>query len=350
MKQLKKYKLFILISLSSFLAYADRTLIFAIDIIRHGDRTPTTEIPKDPYSWQEGLGELTANGMKQEFNLGKNLRNKYVVQYKLLPAKYNNDFIYVRSSDYNRTLMSAQSVLLGLYPLGTGPIISTEQVSALPMGYQPIPIHTVPQANDSVLVPRQNKQKFNLLMKKYVFYSEAWQKKTIQYQSKIKRWNQITGISINDLKQVGPLGDNLYIRMLYGIPMPKGITIKDRDEIIKLKEWVVSHTFSPYNFGYYASKDLRETIAKYLINASNSTSKLKYVLFSAHDSILMSIMSALHKPLKNIPPYASDLNILLFKDNLDKQYYVQLKFNESEINLKGCQKFCNLSEFLKYLN
>ncbi|MFO0319717.1 MAG: histidine phosphatase family protein, partial [Neisseriaceae bacterium] len=101
MKQLKKYKLFILISLSSFLAYADRTLIFAIDIIRHGDRTPTTEIPKDPYSWQEGLGELTANGMKQEFNLGKNLRNKYVVQYKLLPAKYNNDFIYVRSSDYN---------------------------------------------------------------------------------------------------------------------------------------------------------------------------------------------------------------------------------------------------------
>ncbi len=46
--------------------YAHDKLIFAVDIIRHGDRTPMIELPKDPYVWPEGLGHLTAKGRQQE--------------------------------------------------------------------------------------------------------------------------------------------------------------------------------------------------------------------------------------------------------------------------------------------
>ena len=64
---------------------------------------------------------------------------------KFLSEVYNENEILVRSTDVDRTLMSAQANLAGLYP---------------PEGYmqwnpnlvwQPIPVHTVPQHMDHLL-------------------------------------------------------------------------------------------------------------------------------------------------------------------------------------------------------
>ncbi len=65
--------------------------------------------------------------MRQEYLLGKALRQEYVAQYHLLPEVYDANTLYARSSDLPRTLMSAQSILFGLYPLHSGP-------KALPQG------------------------------------------------------------------------------------------------------------------------------------------------------------------------------------------------------------------------
>lgn len=40
-------------------------------------------------------------------DLGKKLREKYVKEHKLLSEEFNHQEIFVRSSDMNRTLMSA---------------------------------------------------------------------------------------------------------------------------------------------------------------------------------------------------------------------------------------------------
>ncbi len=42
--------------------YANDRLIFAVDIVRHGDRNPGAEIPNSPYKWNGDLGELTEAG------------------------------------------------------------------------------------------------------------------------------------------------------------------------------------------------------------------------------------------------------------------------------------------------
>jgi lysosomal acid phosphatase len=70
--------------------FANETLVFAIDLIRHGDRTPIYQVPKSPYFWQEGLGGLTAKGIEQEIQLGKQLRKEYIDQHQLLPRSYNS--------------------------------------------------------------------------------------------------------------------------------------------------------------------------------------------------------------------------------------------------------------------
>jgi acid phosphatase len=54
----------LLFSLVAFNLSAGEKWVFAIDIIRHGDRTPTAELPgDDPAIWREGLGKMTALGM-----------------------------------------------------------------------------------------------------------------------------------------------------------------------------------------------------------------------------------------------------------------------------------------------
>ena len=58
--------------------FAQGTLIFAIDIIRHGDRTPMIASPEMQKIWPQGLGQLTPKGMRQEYELGKRLRELYV--------------------------------------------------------------------------------------------------------------------------------------------------------------------------------------------------------------------------------------------------------------------------------
>lgn len=82
---------------------------------------------------------MTAIGIEQQHNLGRFIRGHYE---SLLNTTYVASEIVVRSTDVDRTLMSAQSNLAGLYPAlnasdGRVPI-------------QPIPIHTVPTNLDFV--------------------------------------------------------------------------------------------------------------------------------------------------------------------------------------------------------
>lgn len=101
-----------LISLSFIVANnarAQEKLLFTIDIIRHGDRTPQITIPAIPYHWTVGLGQLTPTGMFQAYQLGQRLRNIYIDQTHLLPAHYDAETIYIQSTDYERTLMTAQA-------------------------------------------------------------------------------------------------------------------------------------------------------------------------------------------------------------------------------------------------
>lgn len=138
MNALIKNCLFILLAIVVSTAFADEKLVFALELIRHGDRTPLEEIPNSPHDWKEGFGELTQRGWYQELELGRAARKKYVMQYHLLPANYNPRLVYVRSTDTKRTIASANSFLLGLYP------------SKMRRGS--IPVHAVSKSQDNLLV------------------------------------------------------------------------------------------------------------------------------------------------------------------------------------------------------
>lgn len=107
---------FLILTGSSQAPCSSSQLLLAIDLIRHGDRTPLHEIPTSPHTWKLGLGTLTAAGAAQEFKLGRHLRGLYIDRYHLLSDQCRSASIHVRTTDRNRTIMSAAALLRGLYP------------------------------------------------------------------------------------------------------------------------------------------------------------------------------------------------------------------------------------------
>lgn len=77
-------------------------------------------------------------GKDRHFKLGQLNRERYE---GFLSESYDPDEIYVRSSDVDRTLMSAQCHLAGLYP----PTNQTNQTWNPDLIWQPIPVHTIPK-------------------------------------------------------------------------------------------------------------------------------------------------------------------------------------------------------------
>jgi hypothetical protein len=89
------------------------------EITRHGARGGLNAEYFNETSpfWRQG--ELTSMGKKQHYLMGGEMRRRYMVKNKLLDInQYRPEEIYIRSTDYNRTVESALSQLYGLYPSG----------------------------------------------------------------------------------------------------------------------------------------------------------------------------------------------------------------------------------------
>jgi lysosomal acid phosphatase len=330
-------------------ARSEEKLIFAIDLIRHGDRTPIHPIPTISYQWKEGLGQLTPEGMREEYELGKQLRQKYVDQYHLLPPNYETETMYVRSTDYDRTLMSAESLLMGLYPLGAGPFLSGTKQFALPSAYQPIPIHTVAKNRDTIFVPSIDQEKQEALLEKYVFSNPEWKKKNAQLQSKYPAWSEATGIKIKTLRQLSSLGGTLSIHQSHHVPLPIKLSSTDVNDIITMGKWVIAAKYRPKEIGRENGRPLLIVVTDYLQQAIRGVGQLKYVLLSGHDTTILSIMSAMRTPLSLPPPYAADLNFSLYQRS-PKEYVVRVSLNGQPIILPGCKTLnCPWEQFKKMI-
>ena len=335
-----------LISLPT-LIYATEQPIFVVEIIRHGDRTPTVQLPAVDYVWKEGLGQLTATGMQQEYQLGVALRKQYIEQSHLLPKQYQYGTIYVRSTDYDRTLMSAQSVLTGLYPPGTGPSPSKGAPPALPYAIQPVPIFSAPAQYDDIILQKVSKEDFNKLLEQYVFPTPAWQQKDNELKANYPRWSNLTGVPITQLKDLGQLADTLNIHKIHHAPMPSGLSDAEIDTIIQAGQWAFTEELKPQPVAAAFSAKLMKRIARYLDEGSQKKAPLKYVLLSAHDMTISTALSFLNAPLQSSPPYASHLSFALYEQP-DASFVVKVTYNGQPVVIPACGgNTCELKRFVK---
>ena len=339
MKQFNRIAVFFIVialALSVTAFAADGKLVQVVMLTRHGDRTPFTQIEKSPIDWSNGASELTAVGMSEHYKLGQQLRKRYIDTLALLPDCYQSGVMYVLSSDTNRTIMSAESLLYGLYPLGTGPLLDSG-MAALPQRFQPIPIRTVAADSGAIMLPYD---RYMAVMQQYVWNQPQWTSIESSSQAKYAQWSKILGNKISSLNDVMTVGDVLIVRDAHGIALPNGLSRKQADEIIEMTERALADEFRSPKAAALCGDELLDRMAVSINDMVNGKSTYKLVYYSGHDISRLPVMTLLGKPLQHTPGYAAHMELELYQS--DKNYSVKLRYNDSEVAEYPLAKFNQL--------
>jgi len=286
------------------IAIAQDALIMSIDLVRHGDRSSVCAIAGDKNPADQELGILTAEGTQQSIALGKLLRRTYIDEAHLLPRDYQAESVYVRSTDRQRTIDTAQAINAGLYPGAK------------------IPVNTVTTNQDEILVAKPDYH-ISSLISRYFNQRHTWQIMQRDNQDKFTLWSKWSGMPIENFTQLDCLADNLSYKNKHHLSLPAGFDQQSIAEINKLDESVILQDFQQNKFPN--GTRFLQTVQTYFIKTMKHQTELKYVLFVGHDSTLLSVMQSLNKPLEHYPGYNARLNFSLYENN--RGYFIKVTYD-----------------------
>uniref|UniRef100_A0A6P7GHW6 acid phosphatase n=1 Tax=Diabrotica virgifera virgifera TaxID=50390 RepID=A0A6P7GHW6_DIAVI len=318
-------------------------LVALVQIIRHGERTPTNFYKNDPYQNETNwlpLGELTHQGMREAEQIGQFTKIRYA---NFFPKKYDNNFVYALTTNVDRAHISGQCFLYGLYPA------TQEETWKDGLNWQPIPLH---QASPRIFHNHPyNCQKYTTALGTvYTRNAKVYDPLFKKYKAAFEYMTKKTGDPINNFLKVLTLHDCLYVEEKNGYKLPEwtkeiypepmrtmaALGYRSLTEDIQLKQ-------------FYCGTLLTD-IVKYLHRAAtNKPHTPKYRFYSGHDTILVALLNSLgafDPPIK--PEFSSSLYIEL-RRKPKKGHYVNVYFKNGKkitlIIVKNCKKNCPLKEF-----
>ena len=384
-----KIRTIILISLIISLIKSEEELRWAFEIFRHGARTPYSGMTSDfkdcfGEKWL-GLKELTGVGLRQHFLVGYRNRIKYINETNLIKSEYDPREVYLISTDSNRTIMSANAQVQGLYPPGLGPKIESNQsdsaippvnfeeienakkeldnedYTALPNRMNVIPVHSFftkehfIQLQDKKVCPKTNEYYLKNQQRKEI--QDFLEEMTLKYGDKLNEKLIIEDKSKDVLKNYAKayyIFDTIICRYTEGISLP---------DLGKPKEELLSDAFKFFELdlignGIDHDKDIclysmspifdrilswiNLKIKKDINNEEDYTNYdlPKFVMFSAHDSTCGAFMGFMHEIFDaeiKYPYFATNINLELYRKNnnnneiKEDDYYIKYIINDEEI-------------------
>ena len=363
-------------------------LRWAFEIFRHGARTPYSGMTKNftdcfGQKWF-GLKELTGVGLRQHFLVGYRNRIKYIEENKLISDTYDPREVYLISTDSNRTIMSANAQVQGLFMPSTGPRIFENQTkaaippvnmkdieteknkldkdgyTALPDNMNVIPVHSFFNADHFIQL--QDKKVCPTTIE---FYNKNQKRDEVvnflksmteKYGKKLNEKLIIPDKSedvLNDYTKAYYIFDTIICRHSEGYDLPDlgksdeellndSYKFFDLDLIgngIDNDKEICIHAMSPI------FNRLLEWINKKIEKDMNGDVNYtnydipKFVMFSAHDSTcaaFMGFMKEVFKTESRYPYFATNINLELYRKNEEKEakkedYYIQYIINDELI-------------------
>ncbi|KAF7634523.1 hypothetical protein Mgra_00006095 [Meloidogyne graminicola] len=368
--------LLILINLFIYIKCIEDKLLLVHVIWRHGDRAPISIYPTDPNKedlWPYGFGELTEVGMHQQYNLGHLLRKRYIIENKFISERYSPKEIYIKSTDVNRTLISAQANLAGMFPIGIPGI--DYPANKWPSNWTPIAVHTENFFTDNVgnfdaFCPRAE-QLFKKIQKSSGYLKI--QKENTKFFEFISQKTQKN----YSLENISDLDDIIYIENLYNMTQPEWLTKEVQERIYNLSYiandfyfGIEPSIYSPEMIKLRGGNILGDIIKRINLkikclnknnNECNWILNLKYYAYSAHDTTIAGFLCTLGDEEKvtgkTLPHYTASVSIELW---LTKLYGPAIKilyhpaFHKKYYPITGLifgcpegKEFCPLNIFTK---
>jgi len=290
-------------------------------ILRHGSRENTNDSSSDLHARD---GKLTIRGRHQHFVLGGYLRQLYIegatTKIDGIDTVFNEDQTIVRSTDFERTLISAQSLLLGLYP----PVNQTIQTSngdvfSSPFDIQLVPIHTVRSEDDALLRGFDSCLKIEQNLNTFIS-SNTYKSRQAEESVFLKSVEDATSwaetIEVQNSQQVW---DYLNVRRLYS-SLPNIISDNDFERLTTIVNWWENEKYSHDIVGDAGAGMLVSQISDTMDDNLNLINSEKLFLYFGHFPTLKSLVSLLDldrgrdSSLFGIPDYASFISVNLWLD------------------------------------
>uniref|UniRef100_A0A8C8ACA5 Lysosomal acid phosphatase n=1 Tax=Otus sunia TaxID=257818 RepID=A0A8C8ACA5_9STRI len=259
--------------------------------------------------------------------------------------------IFTRSTDCDRTLMSAEANLAGLYP-PEGQEMFNPNIS-----WQPIPVHTVPESEERLLkFPLTPCPRYEQLQNE-TRHSAEYINKTKENWQFLQMVANKTGIRDVSLDCVWSVYDTLFCEQAHKMDLPVWVTPDVMTRLKQLKDFGFEFLFGIHKRLEKARLQggvLLDDIRKNLTRAANVSAhqNLKVLAYSAHDTTLVALQMALDVYNKIQAPYASCHLFELYQED-DGNFSVEMFFrNESgkepfPLTIPGCQHKCPLQRFLE---
>lgn len=329
------------------------------------------------------------------------MRNRYIDKLSFLSPKYNSSEIFVRSTNVNRTIISAYSQLMGLYPYGNGPEIPEginknllfppieinfngsingekddylekdndkftyeleNKKEALPNKFQPIPVHTIENDKEYLLRAWDRKTCPVNLNWQEEQYNTLFFKKLDQDFLLTKAYvSNLTSIPIENvtLILVQQVFDsfNTFIWNNKENELPPDF----KGEVKKNMTFINDIIYYFLDFGSEKQKrflngPLFNEIALLFEKKLNHTIDKKLILLSAHDMTVMQVLTGLNltgyeclyekwvtknenKNCLSFPPYASNIFFELHENEKTKKFFVDVIYNSQLIKKYDYQEF-----------
>jgi len=283
------------------------------------------------------VGQLTSKGYHQQIVNGKMIRNYYVDKMSFLPENITEDNLstfYIRSDDVPRTVMSAEGLLQGLYPVEpniTRPLMVDIHTRSLDLSVLTVNPTLCPRIGQ---VLEEAMQSAN--------YTQFIQNTVVPLVNKL---SNILGVTV-PIDHIDDLVDCSNGYFCHNFPLHSGIDLS----IIQIMEsaavWIENYINSYPTPTYNAKRGIGFLIAEMYghldaklrsYRSGQPSDEPNFLLWSGHDTSIMPFLMAYGLPPTQWVAYASVLIIELYDNpEFSSGAAIRMIYNQEALSIPGC--------------
>ncbi|KAI8592762.1 histidine phosphatase superfamily [Geranomyces variabilis] len=257
------------------------------------------------------MGQLTDTGKGTMARAGANLRALYISRLKFLSdpdptatdstAAFHSN-VYLRSTDYARTIESLQYLIHGLFPPGA---------PAAP----PLTLH-VRSAGSESLYPQHNCSELNRLSNEFRARMRDTHAAETAAGLELVKHLGTDATSRAGLMQLHAIYDIAACMRGGNIALPEGLGEKEFDELEKIttKQWIGLYEKDERIQSLGVGRLLGDLKEKMMQVVEKDPEAVKMAVFSAHDTTIGPLLCALKAWDHQYPDFASMINLELFEE------------------------------------